>query len=198
MTKAGNQLEVIARPNHPIGSGLADLLNKVLALQAQAQELTTGLANLRGSLRPGGFDTPEWLRRVSAKIDPSTTKVTTGLVFDSAGVHLRKVESGRDDLSRSAQAVLAQSQQFPKPPDWRPGDELTVADHVETKIAAWLRQTGISPGRQHVTVVINKDKPCGRPYGCQVAIRTILPRGSSLTVVSSVTGLRWTLKGVSP
>ncbi len=104
VAKAGNQLEVIARSIHTIGSRLAGHLpNKVLALQAQAHDLTTALATLRDSLR-----------RTAAQV------------------------------------------------------QSPVADHVETKIATWLRQTGISPGRQHLTVVINKNKPCGRPYGCQV------------------------------
>lgn len=214
---ADSHLAAIVRSMKAVDGRIGNLVHRAAVLQAEAHHLTTALANLRDSLRraatrvrtehlsryerlwtPGSFVTPRWLAQVARKIDPKTTRVTTGLIFDSAGRHVKTVESGRDDLSRSAQAALSSSRQFPKPPGWRPGDEFAAADHVETKVAIWLTNLIVSRGEQHLVVVINKNKPGGRPYGCQVAVRTILPAGTALTVVSSITGLRRTLKGVAP
>jgi hypothetical protein len=139
------------------------------------------------------FDSSDWLARVGRSIDPKTTKVTTGIGFDPAGNESVRLTSGRDDLALTAQERLSSSRQYPKPPGWRPGMLFAAAEHAETKHAVWMRTHGVT----HTTVVINHPRVCGPPYGCEVAVRTILPRGWTMTVISSVTGQRWTLRGVS-
>ncbi|MBB5154196.1 hypothetical protein BJ970_001730 [Saccharopolyspora phatthalungensis] len=37
---------------------------------------------------------------------------------------------------------------------------------------------------------------CPKPNGCEVSVRCILPQGYSMTIISTVTGLKWSLKGV--
>lgn len=69
---------------------------------------------------------------------------------------------------------------------------LAAAQHAETKHALWMSRNNV----RHLIVVINHPRVCQPPFGCEVAVRTILPRGSSMTVVSSTSGLRWELKGV--
>lgn len=139
------------------------------------------------------FGGSEWAARVGKEIDPKTTKVTTGIGFDPAGNERVRIISGRDDLASAAQERLSASRQYPKPPGWRPGMLFAAAEHAETKHATWMRAQRLA----HMTVVINHPRVCGPPYGCEVAVRTILPKGWTMTVISSVTGRRWTLRGVS-
>lgn len=140
-----------------------------------------------------GFGTPEWVAEVGQRIDPAKTKVTTGIGFDDQGKEHVRLASGRDDVSAAAQERLAASPQYPKPPGWRPGMLFAAAEHSETKHAIWMRAHGI----RHLTVVINHPRLCGPPYGCEVAVRTLLPKGWTMNVVSSASGRTWTLRGVA-
>jgi hypothetical protein len=117
------------------------------------------------------FGSSNWLDWIGKGIDPKTTKVTTGIGFDPAGNERVRLTSGRDDLALAAQERLSSSRQYPKPPGWRSGMLFAAAEHAETKHAVWMRTQGVA----HTTVVINHPRVCGPPYGCEVAVRTILP-----------------------
>ncbi|WP_376775111.1 DddA-like double-stranded DNA deaminase toxin [Saccharopolyspora phatthalungensis] len=105
---------------------------------------------------------------------------------------MTRCESGYDAERDQVQRELDDNSQFPKPPGWRPGSGFDTATHAEPKLALWMCQNGI----EHVTVLINKDKVCPKPNGCEVSVRCILPQGYSMTIISTVTGLKWSLKGV--
>ncbi|RCW39185.1 nucleic acid/nucleotide deaminase of polymorphic system toxin [Halopolyspora algeriensis] len=153
----------------------------------------TGDGSVPAAGRPE-FGSPEWVAEVGRRIAPEEgTHVTTGIGFDDHGTEVGRIRSTEDHLAEQTYTFLADSVQFPKPLGWRVGDKLATVAHTETKFAMWMRQHGI----RNLTVVINHRKVCGRPHGCQVAVRTILPRGSTMTVISSMSGIRWELKGVA-
>lgn len=107
LTLASRHLAAIVRSMHAVGGRFASFAHRIVELQTEAHDLTVALAGLRRALRRAAdFGTEEWFARAARKINPRTTKVTTGLVFDSAGNHLKTVESGRDELSRFAQDAL--------------------------------------------------------------------------------------------
>jgi len=84
-----------------------------------------------------------------------------------------------DELWMKAKKLLAAAP-IAQPPV---GDH-PAASHAETKAAVWMRQNKIT----YVVAVINHQKgPCGEekpdnPYTCTVAVRAILPVGSTLVV----------------
>jgi SCP1.201-like deaminase len=104
--------------------------------------------------------------------------ITTGLLYDEDG-HEEKITSGRGgsayDLALSYLKPYAGSVLRDKPP----GSQ--VAEHVEAKAAAIMRDTGQTYG---VLVINNPDGPCGYAsgIGCTAAIELILPKGSTMVV----------------
>jgi hypothetical protein len=118
-----------------------------------------------------GGATPEDLL---AKL-PQRTKTnlkTHGIWLDDQGQEHEPIVSGRDGLSRQAGDVLRRLGLGP------PRGTLAVADHVEVKLAVYLRETG----QRHVTLVINKD-PCRTgEYSCDRLLSSILRPGQAVTV----------------
>jgi nucleic acid/nucleotide deaminase of polymorphic system toxin len=82
------------------------------------------------------------------------------------------VVSGKDAEARLT-GVLLKSLGFPR---------LAVADHVEMKVAAHLRQIWARTGKaQHATVVVN-NRVCAGLMSCADLLPVMLPAGCSLTV----------------
>ncbi|WP_182546089.1 DddA-like double-stranded DNA deaminase toxin [Halosaccharopolyspora lacisalsi] len=135
----------------------------------------------------------EWLTDVGGRISPEAgVHVTTGIGFDVHGSEVGSARSGRDRLAAAVSQHLRDTPRFPSAGS--PSGSFASSDHAETKYAMWMRENQV----EHLTVVINKDVVCEPPPGCQRAVRAILSRGSSMTVLSSVCGLRWELRGVAP
>lgn len=86
------------------------------------------------------------------------------------------VTSGSGPLQRKVHEILDSS------PNIRPlmnkNDKFWSEEHVETQFAAWMRGNKVT----NADVYINQDYICGGPHGCQLAVRAILPRGSTMTV----------------
>ncbi|WP_329260474.1 hypothetical protein OG223_41350 [Streptomyces sp. NBC_01478] len=104
-------------------------------------------------------------------------RLTTGRIFDGDGNVLRPdVTSGSGPLQRKVHEILDSS------PNIRPlmnkNDKFWSEEHVETQFAAWMRGNKVT----NADVYINQDYICGGPHGCQLAVRAILPRGSTMTV----------------
>jgi hypothetical protein len=117
-------------------------------------------------------DRIEWLRT-------NVTKVTTGLFFDADGTE-HTIHSGYDENSDLAEQALRDAGvEFP------PVGRHPAAAHVETKIAARMRENDITHG---VVVINNPRGPCGadptseRRFSCGIAVPAILPAGSTLAV----------------
>ncbi|WP_139190599.1 DddA-like double-stranded DNA deaminase toxin [Actinokineospora iranica] len=123
----------------------------------------------------------EWAAARIASLREADAKVTTGLFYDSDGTE-HTIRSGRDaDAKRADKALVEAGVEMP-----RAGPH-PAASHVETKIAALMRENGITYG----IVVINNDRgPCGtdpdalEPFSCGVVIPAILPTGSTLAIWS--------------
>ncbi|MEH0579111.1 MULTISPECIES: DddA-like double-stranded DNA deaminase toxin [Streptomyces] len=112
-----------------------------------------------------------------AASDLASKRRTTGRIFGSDGTVLRSdITSGSGALQERVHEILESS------PNIRPlmnaGDKFWSEEHVETQYAAWMRDGGVTDAH----VYINQDYICGGPHGCQLAVRAILPRGSTLTV----------------
>lgn len=120
-------------------------------------------------------DNQQWAeQRIAAIIDK---KRTTGLFFWGDGN--KSFVSGEDeDAERAVDAMKDAGLPFPER-----GAPHPAAAHVETKIAAWMVEEDIVRG---VVVINNERGPCGAdgqgPFTCAVAVRAILPKGSSLAV----------------
>lgn len=136
---------------------------------------------------------PEWVEHEGKKIDPSKVHVTTGVLYDEQGRELARCESAQDTARVRVQRELEEASRFPKPLGWKPGDEFWSSSHAEPKLALWMRDQQI----KHATILINKDRVCRGEQGCRRALAAILPRDSSVTVISSVTGVRLPLKGAA-
>jgi RHS repeat-associated protein len=107
----------------------------------------------------------------------SSKRVTTGRIFDSSGnaIHGEIEAGGNSDLVEATDAYLRQHGAPINPRAAR----YPASQHVETQYAMWMRQNGITDA----TVVMNNSEGvCGGVYGCQNAIRAILPEGSTMTV----------------
>jgi hypothetical protein len=107
----------------------------------------------------------------------SSKRVTTGRIFDAAGVavHAELQAGGVSDLVRATDAYL---RQYGAPINPK-AEYYPAAQHVEAQYAMWMRQNGITDA----TVIINKvGGVCGGMYGCDKAVKAILPRGSTMTV----------------
>lgn len=109
---------------------------------------------------------------------------TKGRIFDSSGRQIgNDVKSGSDSATSDIDKFLKDSPNIENTRA-RSGKLLNqpAATHVETKYAWWLRQQE-NTGIKDVTVVINNAKGvCGYPFGCQSAVRAILPRGTTMRV----------------
>lgn len=134
---------------------------------------------------------PTWVAQEGRSIDPATEHVTTAVAYDSHGAVLARVQSGYDEGATRVQEELENAPLFPKPPDWKPGDGFFIASHAEPRLALWMRDTGV----REATVLINKDTVCRGPYGCRRAVAALLPAGSAMTIISTVTGIKLRLKG---
>jgi RHS repeat-associated protein len=112
-----------------------------------------------------------------AAADLASVRPTAGRVFDSDGNILRKdVLSGRGYWQRRVHAILDASSNIR--PLRSEKDPFHSETHVETQVAAWMRDTKT----RNVQIYINNDYICGGPHGCQLAVKAILPRGYSMTV----------------
>lgn len=120
-----------------------------------------------------------WAADRIASLQHADAKVTTGLFYDQDGTQLT-YSSGYDDHADLAEQALRDAGvEFP------PVGRHPAAAHVEIKIAALMRENGVTYG----VVVINNDRgPCGadptsgRRFSCGVAVPAILPAGSTLAV----------------
>ncbi len=104
-------------------------------------------------------------------------RVTTGRIIDSSGNAISDdIEAGgSSDLVSDTDSYL---REHGNPINPRAA-VYPAAQHVEAQYAMWMRQNGVTSA----TVVMNNSAGvCGGPYGCQGAIREILPVGSSMTV----------------
>ncbi|SFE57780.1 SCP1.201-like deaminase [Actinopolyspora alba] len=145
------------------------------------------------------FGSPQWLAAVGKRIPPSNNySPTRAIAFDDHGNEIMSLSSSTEqELGYAAQDFLTKSKQFP--PVSPPGSKIDSTDHAETKLAMWLRQQRERGSTiTHMTVVINHPYVCGPPLGCQRAVRALLPREVTMTVVSAVSQREWPLKGVAP
>lgn len=124
---------------------------------------------------------PTWAADRIASLRDTDAKVTTGLFYDADGTE-HTVKSGRDaDAERADKALMDAGVEMP-----RAGPH-PAASHVETKIAALMRENGITYG---VVVINNERGPCGtdpdalEPFSCGVVIPAILPADSTLAIWS--------------
>jgi SCP1.201-like deaminase len=121
-----------------------------------------------------------WAEAQQQLLAMSWAPVTTGLLFTEATgedpITLTSGQSGEE-----FQLALQYLQTYPSSvvKDRPQGQQ--AAGHAEAKAAALMRHDGDSYG---VLVINNPDGPC--PYvsdiGCEVAMRLILPKGSTLVV----------------
>ncbi|GAB3443635.1 hypothetical protein GCM10027436_30800 [Actinophytocola sediminis] len=121
----------------------------------------------------------EWAADRLTSLKDADAKVTTGLFFDADGTE-HAIGSGFDeDADLAEQALRGVGVEFP------PVGRHPAAAHVETKIAALMRENAITYG---VVVINNPRGPCGadpaseRRFSCGVAVPAILPAGSTLVV----------------
>jgi RHS repeat-associated protein len=104
-------------------------------------------------------------------------RVTTGQILDSSGkVISREIEAGgSSDLVKQTDAYLRQNGAPLNPK----AEYYPASQHVEAQYAMWMRQKGVTDA----TVVINNaEGVCSGIYGCQAAVREILPEGSTMTI----------------
>jgi hypothetical protein len=123
----------------------------------------------------------EWATARIESLRAADAKVTTGLFYDEDGTEHR-FTSGRDENAERADKALAEAGvEMP-----RAGPH-PASSHVETKIAALMRENGVTYG---VVVINNERGPCGtdpdalEPFSCGVVIPAILPAGSTLAIWS--------------
>jgi hypothetical protein len=104
-------------------------------------------------------------------------KITTGILYDEDGMAHRFV-SGRDDDATTALKVGQDAGIFPA------GGAPFIVDHVEVKVAAVMRHSGVRSG----VLVINKDDgPCdpaapNGPFTCLKVLPKLLGKGAQLWV----------------
>ena len=124
----------------------------------------------------GAMDDAGWAADRYATIKESYR--TTGLMYDEDGIE-HEFTSG-DEKGADTQRVIAVLQEQGVPPN-RAGRYL-AASHVETKVAALMRETGVEQG---VLVINNRTGPCGpsnEGTSCMDVLSSILPTGSTLRV----------------
>ncbi|MFI6495505.1 DddA-like double-stranded DNA deaminase toxin [Streptomyces sp. NPDC050564] len=112
-----------------------------------------------------------------ATTDLAGKRQTTGRMFDENGNVLHEdITSGSSALQKRVHEILDDS------PNVRPlthkNQKFYSEDHVETQFAAWMRDNNVT----NAHVYINNDYVCGGAHGCQLAVKAILPRGSTMTV----------------
>lgn len=127
----------------------------------------------------GAATDAEWAADRIESLRGKDAKLTTGLFFDADGAE-QTIDSGYDeDADLAEQDLRDAGVEFP------PVGRYPAAAHVETKIAALMRENGITFG---VVVINNPRGPCGadptseRRFSCGVAVPAILPAGSTLAV----------------
>jgi hypothetical protein len=121
----------------------------------------------------------EWAEGRIASLRDKDAKITTGLFYEPDGTE-HTYWSGFDECADQAELALrAAGVEFP------PVGRHPAAAHVETKIAALMRENEITFG---VVVINNARGPCGadptaeRQFSCGVAVPAVLPAGSTLAV----------------
>jgi hypothetical protein len=127
----------------------------------------------------GAATDAEWAADRIESLREKDAKVTTGLFYDPDGTQHNYSSGYDEDSDLAEQALRDAGVEFP------PVGRHPAAAHVETKIAALMRENGITYG----VVVINNDRgPCGadptaeRRFSCGVSVPAILPAGSTLAV----------------
>nr|WSY52134.1 DNRLRE domain-containing protein [Streptomyces sp. NBC_00886] len=148
-----------------------------------ASNLGKDLGNLRSSdsgssgggsakaAEPDSLDVEQVQKELAGK------RVTTGRIFDSEGNSIYdEIEAGgNSDLVKETDAYLRENGAPINPR----ATYYPAAQHVESQYAMWMRENGIPSA----TVVMNNTEGvCGGMYGCQSAIKAILPEGSSMSV----------------
>jgi hypothetical protein len=124
----------------------------------------------------GAMNDGDWAADRNATIKDKY--ITTGLMYDEDGIE-HEFTSG-NEKGVDAQRVVAVLQEQGVPPN-RAGRYL-AASHVETKVAALMREAGVQQG---VLVINNRSGPCGpsnEGTSCADVLSSILPAGSTLRV----------------
>lgn len=131
---------------------------------------------------------PVWVQQAFDRL-PTYTRTgdkTVGEIRDQYGFvipeadtdELRQLMSGEhDDLFREADALL-KSSGHELYPNMKAGN-YSVAAHVETKYAAWMKKNGIKNAK---VAINNNNGVCSNVLNCGNAIEAILPVGSTLEV----------------
>ncbi|KGI81282.1 hypothetical protein IL38_12435 [Actinopolyspora erythraea] len=133
------------------------------------------------------FGSSEWAIDVGTTLP---TYITSGHVFDDAGAELELDGAIRQSGPCESSLQIDQHLRSGVFSHHDPRGKLAVSEHVETKLAWYMSQHGIS----HMHVVIN-NAPCRGLFNCRRAVAAILKEGASLTVWSAQAGVRYELKG---
>ena len=121
----------------------------------------------------------EWAADRIASLRAKKAKLTTGLFYDEDGAEHTHVSGYDENSDRAEEALDEAGVEFP------PAGRHPAAAHVETKIAAGMRDNDITFG---VVVINHPGGPCGadpateRRFSCGVVVPAILPEGSTLAV----------------
>lgn len=133
------------------------------------------------------FATAEWAIKVGTGL---ASHITSGHAFDDEG---RELKLDRSVVQSGPTGASTEIDRHLKSGVFRhhdPRGKIAVSEHVETKLAWYMSRQGIS----HLNVVIN-NTPCRGMFNCRRAVGAILPSGTSMTVWSAESGVRFELKG---
>jgi len=151
-----------------------------------------GVAWADGDRCPAGIQgaavDPAWAADRLATIQGESE--TFGLFYDEDGAEV-EFKSGRGGDADRVVKILTELGKIPQ------GTRPYVVDHVETKVAALMRQEDVTSG---VLVINKKDGVCTGDMSCTAFVKAILPAGSMLVVWSPVeigAGRALTLRGDS-
>ncbi|MFE9097640.1 DddA-like double-stranded DNA deaminase toxin [Streptomyces sp. NPDC007264] len=148
-------------------------------INSDAYQAPSALAAIFG-MREGGLPRTGLMRSVDVEGvlgELSSKRVTTGRIFDSSGnsIH-REIEAGGSSHLVEATDIYLRQHGAPIHPK---AARYPASQHVEAQYAMWMRQNKVT----NATVVMNNaEGVCGGMYGCQSAVRSILPEGSTMTV----------------
>jgi hypothetical protein len=121
--------------------------------------------------------------RLATIADEPTTK---GLFYDEDGTEHSFTSSPRDEHADRVNELLRELRYLP------PGATTSIADHVEAKVAASMRDNTVMSG---VLIINHPAGPCPpeatstQPLSCRSLVPILLPKGASLTVWWQAPGL---------
>jgi hypothetical protein len=105
--------------------------------------------------------------------------VTKGLLYDEDGMEHPFASSPRDENADRVNELLRELGYLP------PDATTSLADHVEAKVAALMRDNGVMSG---VLIINHPEGPCppgsapAQPLSCRNLVSVLLPKGATLTV----------------